>query len=261
MQIVNLWQKGVFQLIVTSKGKDNRYTYGATFNGVHSSEYGLDVLADKEIGLPDKTKITVDIPYSNNIIDLSDLYGSQAYGERELKYPFHVMDRQDMQKERLYVLWQKAVNWLMAPSHKVGLVDDVDPHWHYLVEVQKAPSWEEFKSAHGTLEVTFTACPFRIKNDYEGNDIWDTFNFDTDIAQFVDFDIVGSKDVVLYNIGLNGIIPTIISDSNMTLISGDTEIDVVTGENTFDWNLGVGVTAIKIVGTGHISFRFYREEI
>lgn len=232
-----------------------------TFDGVHSTQYGLDVQSDKSVGLPAKKKITVDIPYSSSVIDLSGLYGIQAYEEIEIEVPFHVMDRVNMQKERLYMLWHKAINWLESKNSKVWLVDDVDPDWHYLAEVQEAPSWDEFKTAHGTLTVKFTAYPFRIKNTAEGDDVWDTFNFDTDIAQVVEYDISGSKTIELYNLGLTQSTPAITATGSFKIESNGVSFEVETGTSEVDWALAPGLNTIVITGTGHIAFNFHREAI
>lgn len=248
-------------MILTSNDQDNRYSYGVTFNGVHSTEYGLDVEFGKEIGLPAKKKITVEVPYSSKIIDLSEVYGDQVYEEREIKIPFHVMDRETMTKERLYRLWQQAINWLESPSHKVPLIDDVDSEWHYLAEVESAPTWEEFKTAHGTLTVTFKAYPFRIKNFAEGNDIWDTFDFENDIAQFMEYEVTDSRVIRLFNFGIGSVSPIVKTTGIMQVSYDDEMFELNSGDNEIALELHPGENDILATGTGQIQFEFYREVI
>ncbi|WP_258080066.1 hypothetical protein [Enterococcus mundtii] len=74
---------------------NNHYKYGITFNGKHSTDFGLDVLDEKEFELPEKEKILVDLPHSNLVYDFSEVYGDQNYLERTITFPFLIIDREE----------------------------------------------------------------------------------------------------------------------------------------------------------------------
>lgn len=164
--------------------------YGIWFNGHHSSEFGITVAKGKKIGFPRKKKVIVPVPHTNEIYDFSGITGKQAYEEREIVFPFNVHDKSMWTKERMYITWTKLVNWLMEPNTKVPLYDDVMKGYCYLAEVQKAPNFDEM-TYRGILEITFKCYPFRIARLAEGNDIWDTFNFELDVFQ----EVVATSDM------------------------------------------------------------------
>ncbi|MFL2124071.1 distal tail protein Dit [Marinilactibacillus psychrotolerans] len=159
--------------------------YGIRFNGHHSSEFGLRILQGKQIGFPTKIKSLVSVPHSSNEYDFSSVVGVQAYSDRTVSIPFHI---KKMDKESLYNEWTKIVNWLMGTDSKTPLYDDLMDEYYYMAEVREAPEFNELLT-RGTLTVNFTCYPFRISELREGNDIWDTFNFELDVAQTTTFQV------------------------------------------------------------------------
>lgn len=215
----------------------------------------------KTVGMPEKNKITQTIPFSNTVLDISDLYGGQTYKERTIKITFIVRDGVDQSKERLYSLWTQAVNWLMAPGQKVKLKDDIMHNYYYLGEVQKEPSWDEMR-AYGKLSVEFTCYPFRIDELEEGNDIWDDFDFELDIAQDTDFDITGSRSITLFNMGATTISPEIVATAPFTIEMGGQKYALAAGTySSPDFMLPTGEVTLTVTGTGKLSFRWHKELI
>lgn len=162
--------------------------YGIWFNGHHSSEFGLRVVEGKRISFPTKQKALVPIPYSSTVYDYTSVVGTQAYGERTFVIPFNI-EGSDQEKESMYVKWTSIVNWLTSTVKKTPLYDDIMKDYYYMAEVINAPDFEEFR-LRGVLTVEFTCYPFRIAKLAEGNDLWNPFNFELDVAQRVDFDVL-----------------------------------------------------------------------
>lgn len=157
---------------------------GIKFLGKHSyRDLGITMTGRREIGIPNKTKNIRRIPFSNVDYDFSLIYGEQVYENRELTYYFNIGINGDsviaMNNEKT-----KIVNWLMHSNGKQPLYDDAFPGWHFLAEVENSMSFQEDYYI-GILEVTFTAYPFMIRDVSEGDDIWDTFNFEYDVAQIL----------------------------------------------------------------------------
>ena len=156
--------------------------YGLTFNGHHTSEFDAYVVENsKSEGFPAKAKTLLSIPGSNQTLDLSNLYGP-VYGERVLSYTFLLAGDAIQNREAMYRAWTRIVNWLMTPNGKVVLQDDLMPDWHYLAEVQEAPSLAEANFL-GQLTVGFPCYPFRIPNNSEFDHTWTHVDFDIDVAQ------------------------------------------------------------------------------
>ena len=238
----------------------SKYAYGIVFDGQRSNDFGLDV-SDKVIGMPAKTKVIQELPYSNHVIDLSEIYGNQQYKERIYEMTFIVRDAEDWSKDRLYIMWTKAVNWLMNPSHKVKLVDDNMSNYYYLAEVQAKPDWNEFR-IYGLLKVEFVCYPFRISELAEGNDIWDDFNFELDIAQNTDYEINGSRTITLFNVGSNSVAPQLISTAPFTITMNNQQFTLGAGTyDSPDFMLMTGETRLTVTGTGKLSFVWHKELI
>lgn len=160
---------------------------GIRFGGKHSwDDFGITMHHDREIGLPDKNKITYRPPHSNNIIDFSEIYGDQTYGPRKVTYKFNIADRAIRTKREMNIVKTKLVNWLMPLVGQYPLYDDQYPDWYFLAEVEDGMSFKE-DWRYGFLSVTFTCYSHMINRKLEGDDEWDTFNFEYDVSQDVEF--------------------------------------------------------------------------
>ncbi|PEZ94195.1 phage tail protein [Bacillus cereus] len=237
--------------------------YGIKFNGKHSySDMGYTMPADgREIGFPSKEKIVVKVPFSNVEYDFSEVYGSQTYTSRPLKYDFNVLKRGNWTPQALHMEKTKLINWLMNSNGRKRLYDDDIPGYYFLAEVESESSFEDdFET--GTLSVTFRAYPFMIAELYEGNDIWDTFNFDLDVAQTTDFTVNGLLQVTLLNAGASDVVPEIITSNQMRISKTGVSYTVPAGiTKDKGFVLKSGENPIEITGSGTISFRFYKELI
>jgi len=234
---------------------------GIEFLGKHSyHDFGLSVSPGKSIGMPDKEKIMVKVPFSNEEYDFSRLYGTQTYTTRELSYPFNVFDYANLTKIGLNNLKTQVTNWIMNSDGKQKLYDDAYPGYYFLSEAESAPSFGEDYNT-GILTVKFKAYPFMIAELEEGNDIWDTFNFDLDVSQDVTFDIDGTQDVTLINAGVPDVYPTIETTSEMSVTLGNKTYTIPAGTVKSDIPLISGENDLTIIGTGTINFIFYKELI
>lgn len=239
---------------------NNLYDYGIRFNGRHSSELGLDVI-DKQISFPGKNKVMISIPHSNYIYDFSEVYGTQNYTERTFSVTFNILNRSLWTKDSMYIQWTKVLDWLMKPSKKIPLYDDIMKDYYYLGEVQVKPDMDELKY-RGKLTVVFQCYPFRIYELQEGNDIWDTFNFELDMAQLVKHDIKGSKSISLFNVGMSNLAPVVVASSQMEIRHKGKSYKVLSGENKIaGFYLLPGINELEVIGNGTIEFKFYKEVI
>lgn len=241
--------------------KNNKKEYGVFFNGHHSTDFGIDALVGKEVGFPTKKKILVQPPFSNTIYDFSNVYNGQMFEERTYKQVFNVLDYQRRTQESMYRMWTRVVNWLMSAPTKQPLYDDVMKRYYYLAEVVKEPSLQEFLT-RGELTVEWTCYPFRIYELQEGNDIWDTFDFELDIAQHTKFEVNGAKEIVLYNIGLNTNRPSIKASSQLTINQNGTQFIIPAGTSSSSrFRLVAGENRFTVTGNGTIEFVWHKELI
>ncbi|UGQ07471.1 phage tail protein [Streptococcus anginosus] len=235
--------------------------YGITFNGRHSfDDEGLILLEDKEIGIPDKKKVTIQVPFSNEVYDFSTVYGGQLYEQRKLTYNIQIQNNIYGTKEAMNMTKTKAINWLMGTTGYTKLIDDAYPGYYFMAEVQGSSSFVEDWS-HGVLKVTFTAYPFMISEKAEGSDIWDDINFELDVLQDVSFDVKGETTIMLYNNGISLARPEITATAPFKLTLDGNEHSISVGSRIYDYLTLSDMNEIHIVGTGEISFKWFKELI
>lgn len=236
--------------------------YGIQFDGKHSlHDMGYTMPAERDIGFPSKEKIVIQVPFSNVEYDFSNLYGSQTYTPRPLKYQFNVLREGNYTPQAMQVEKTKLINWLMNTNGRKKLYDDTIPGYYFLAEVESAADFQDDWET-GTMTVSFRAYPFMIAELHEGNDIWDSFNFDLDVAQTTDFTVNGSLQVVLYNVGTPDVVPEITTSNQMKIIKDGVTYSVPFGvTKDSDFVLKPGENTLRINGSGTISFRFYKELI
>ncbi|MCP9357369.1 phage tail family protein [Liquorilactobacillus satsumensis] len=234
--------------------------YGFTFNGHHSSEFGIKVLNTKSMTLPAKTKVTVQVPYASGLLDLSGAYGNNAFGERSIVFPCEIKVGYN-NMNMLYAKIEQIVNWLTSPTGKTKLVDDALPGFYYMAEVQNAPTIQE-KSVYSTISVEFTCYPYRF-HEVSGNDIWDLFDFETDLAQELSYAVSGVKNLPLINSGTTNVSLTVTCDSKLSVKIGNNDPTTFSPEDSEqdEVELQPGINIIRVVGNGNIAFSWVEEAI
>lgn len=167
---------------------------GIRYLGQHSyKDLGLTISA-RDVGAPNKIKAKERIPFSNQVYDFSEVYGTQTFDERKMTYTFDLMKPGVIDTNtKLNVIKTRVVNWLIGSQGQQTLYDDVYPQYYFLAEVESGPNFTS-NWTNGTIDVTFTAYPFMINELPEGHDIWDEFNFELDVAQLTRFDLTVSWD-------------------------------------------------------------------
>lgn len=211
------------------------------------------------IGFPSRNKVTAEIPFSNTKYDFSNIYGGQTYSERELEYVINVFNPNQWDQVAMHQLKTELANWLESGKGKQPLLDEKLPGWHFMAEPETALSLEDNYQS-GELTVKFIAYPFMIRDTAEGDDVWDTFNFEYDVAQITSFKVDGSKTVILINNSVTDSYPEITTDSDMTISIGSNEYEVKAGISN-GLNMPTGENVVVIKGNGNISLMWHKEVI
>lgn len=236
--------------------------YGIKFDGRHSyKDMGYTMPAERDIGFPSKEKIIVQVPFSNVEYDFSEMYGSQTYSSRELKYQFNVLRQGNYTPQAMQVEKTKLINWLMSNGGRKRLYDDTIPGYYFLAEVESVADFQDDWET-GTMIVKFRAYPFMIAELHEGNDIWDSFNFELDIAQTTELIVEGVRVVTLWNGGKPDLVPEVYTSNSMDITKEGVRYKVPSGViKDSKFVLKPGKNILQINGNGRISFRFYKELI
>ncbi|MDN6291073.1 MAG: phage tail protein, partial [Tetragenococcus koreensis] len=212
-------------------------------------------------GNPEKEKALVKVPFSDVEYDFSKLYGDQNMSTRTLSYTFHVFDRRVNTPEQVNHLKTRAVNHFMQTNKMIELYDDAYPNWHFLAEVRDAPSFNE-DSIIGELTIEFEAYKFMIGNEIEGNDIWDIFDFDFDVAQTTKVNIDTFRQVFLINSSPTVVSPTVKASSDFVIdFNGVTYLVDKGWSSDPDFRLTSKINILNVTGNGTIEFNWRKEMI
>ena len=149
------------------------------FNGKSTLDFGLTIGRGVEIGYPDKNKKIEPLAWTNVQYDFSNLYGSQQYTNRLLKFPIHIMNKSE---SSIYFQNTKILNWLMSVGRQPFYYSEI-PGYYFMAEVVSDIEYDLRHVHDGVLEIVFECYPFMIDRMPEGHDIWDLFNFDLDVSQ------------------------------------------------------------------------------
>ena len=228
---------------------------GILINNKHSfKDFGLTIKS-KNINIPQKNKIKETIPFMNGSYDFSNIYGSTTYQERELNYVFNL---QAKNKIELNIKKISIVNWIMENSTKEPLFDDSIPGYYFLAECEDIKPTE--KGNYLELSVTFIAYPFKIGEAYEGNNLWDSFNFELDVLQDTKFTVNGASSVSIYNSSIIDIQPSIITSSQFEIILENKKYTINAGTSKdYRFKLKPGTNNLTLKGNGTIEFKFRKE--
>jgi predicted phage tail component-like protein len=177
--------------------------------------------------------------------------GEITYTERSIKI---VLGLPATTKEQLYSIYSKTLEWLMGVGKSQLVFDDIFDYY-FMAEVECASTFDEVLT-FGNLEVEFIAEPFKQGACLVGDEAWDTFNFDEDVIQDVEFDVVTTKTITLYNPG-RPVTPLINSIPAMSIVKDWLTYDLKLGDNKpYNFKLQNGSNTLTINGTGHIIFTF-----
>lgn len=229
------------------------------FDGLDSfADFGV-VIQSASIGLPSKNKNRVQIPNTSFYYDYASVFGDN-YSERTLEYTFLICNVNAMTTEELEHAKLRLAEWLM-PGTQHQLRDSVIPNYHFTAEVQSGPEYTD-NVDYGFFKVSFTCYPFRICDGAEGDDIWDTFDFDNDIAQDTSFSVNGTTGILLINVGVQQVSPELVVTGTVTVKIGEVSKTLITGTYTdTDLFLDVGENSVSLSGSGTINFVWNKELI
>jgi len=208
---------------------------------------------------PPIQKVVIDdVPGMNGMLDFSTVAsgGEIVFTQRIIHCSIQYFS---VNKGLMMVKYGQLLEWLL--SGKNILIFTGEPDMQYMARVETIPTFDVFCVNGGILVFDFTADPFKYGINLEGNDIWDLFNFETDYVQDIEFDVVGTQTVSIYNSG-RIISPTINCNATMTAIINGYTTSLINGDNN-DWlfKLQPGANTIIINGTGHISFNFRKTSL
>lgn len=227
---------------------------GIIFNNKDSiKDFGLYVKTS-EISPPSKRQTRVSVPFLNGSYKFSSLYGENTFEDRTLIYTFDLLENSTKELNTIKI---ELYKWLLGIG-ECKLYDTSIPNYYFLAECVDIK--ENDDEEYSLIEVKFIAYPFKIKEELEGNNLWDNFNFNLDYLQERIFNVNGALNGEIYNPGIISVNPLIISSSEINFIFNGVEYLLTIGENRIpNIKLVPGINNFELIGEGTVELRFNSE--
>lgn len=225
--------------------------HGVKFGDNHSfRDFGMYPKTKMIVAPPKVREVYVEVAGADGNLDLTEaLVGRPNLDRREAKFEFTVMNR-----ER----WDSVYTSLMNTIHgrDMRVVLDDDPYWYYSGRVQV----DAFATSKHTATITVTGYFDPYKRSLVGNSLqwlWDTFNFETDVARdYAELVVDGTLTTTIVGSKMP-VTPVIEVSSAMTLLFNGTTYSLSEGRNRI-----AGMTLVDdeyemtFTGDGTVSVEF-----
>ncbi|MCC5894828.1 MAG: hypothetical protein JJU16_05140 [Alkalibacterium sp.] len=225
--------------------------------GKHLKDFGLK-LVWRDAPPPEQKEIKEPLFGVQGDLDFSLMLGEPVFNNRVIRYGVktYVED-----PEWFRLLKTRVENWLID-GRIDEIEDDYEGSYYYKGKCLSVELGDDSAKGEASYVLTFECYPFKKAELYEGNDVWDEFNFYLDYSQDIEFDVNGSQEITLMNIGSTSVVPRIVADSNFSVTKDNQVLNVTPGENkNDDFRLMKGENKLTITGTGNIKFEYYKELI
>lgn len=179
-------------------------------NQFNSGNEGLYLL-DRDAPSPAEKEIIEDVPHSQGIQDYSMIFGEPKFKNREHTYKFLAPN---VTYDKRKIAEQNIKRKLMMNG--IGPIYDThDAGYYWLGKCTSVKVEDDADFNELTVTIKFNVYPFMFTIKSWFDDVWDTFNFDRDVANFTKYQIKGEREIVLFNTGDITVTPTIIVEGGV----------------------------------------------
>ncbi|CEN23111.1 Phage-related protein [[Clostridium] sordellii] len=223
------------------------------FNNKHSFEDFDLYIEHFKINSPTPKIIKETIPFRSGSFDFSSIFndGERQYSDRTIEITFFYQKRDS---KVLYNWFDEIQMWLLNVVESELIIENIRGYFKARVA---STTDLNFLRRTGKFKVIFDCAPFKFER--YASDIWDEFNFITDVTEFNFFEVVDSKDILIINKGVS-IVPDIVCSSDMTITIRNKTFNLKKGTNHIrKLKLKNGENHIKVTGSGTIEFLFIKE--
>lgn len=232
-------------------------TEGFRFADVDTAAEGL-YLIERSAPSPKEKEITVDLPYTNGVLDFSMIGDNRFFDRRTIEYNLQLFDTVYHDRK---LVEQEYKRRLMLPG-VLSLYDTHDKGYHWIGKCSSVSVDDTEDEQTLEVKVKFDCYPFAIMDKVEGNDRWNDVFFPHWVFQKTRYTVNGELSIGLYNIGGAAVLPDIVVTGSIA-IEGPFGIVNVTEGSYSDTQvaLTVGANSLTLTGTGTVEFIFHREEM
>lgn len=225
------------------------------FGAFDSREYGLRLL-ERSAPVPSEKGKKDGTPFSHGLYDFGDILGERIYNERTVTYRFQVTEHDYARRKNIQTVIENA----LIKEGVARLEDTFSPYYSFKGKALSVSTEDDHAYNRLILNVDFECYPFKQHELKEGNDIWDSFNFELDVSQETSFVVDGSKTVTLINPGTPSVAPKITTDSDITIQIGARIFPFAAGTSQNNGlRLFSGENTLILEGNATVSFDFHKE--
>lgn len=202
-----------------------------------------------EIGQPELNSIYVSVPYSNVILDYTDIYGPSTYSARTIKITLSNSLYPNLTRTELNAIYDAYVNDIRTKIGKQEIkIDSVSGVFKGRVVKVSEVSYVDYRIK---FTVELSCDPFRTAEEYTNLcDIWDDINqfsghnfSDSDCT----IEINGRNNVVINSNSITDVDCIVtVTDNPLTIIKDNVEYLFNVGESHF--NLSKGNNNLTLIG-------------
>ena len=231
------------------------------YDGLKSyDDFGFTI-KELYIGMPQPNLILESVPYMQGVYDFSSVGGETKYTTRDIQITLQ-LDRYEYFIKNIVYFNLKVVNWL----NNVQTMQELKIDYVQGTFMARVEEIGELQVTEDTIElaVKFKAQPFRTWDLYEGHNIWDEMNFDSDWFQDTKFTVLDDEykvDIELKNISVTKAKPVIIVDGNVKVEFDGFIYTFGSGKYYNQIWLSKGINKVKLYGYGTIEFVWFKELI
>lgn len=199
-------------------------------NNIDVKSMGFHLNPLYSISAPEPKIYTVEIPFSDKVIDLTESFGKVTYQQRVIQFTLEKLRPKDA--------WLDGYNSFVQAYHgkSVQLVVPYDDTHYFIGRVVVSPM---VRGDFMSFTVTVTCEPYRYKNAIT------TVNVSVD----------GTQEVILTN-EQKPVVPTIITDASIQVVHGANTYSINAGTHKLPIVLEQGNTSIQFIGTANVSITY-----
>lgn len=226
------------------------------FNDIKTyDDFGF-LIDDIIIENPSPNLVLQTVPYQSGVYDFTEV-GGLTYSTRLIKVKLK-LEKYESYQNRLNVLYYNFINRLNSTGMR-----ELKISWIEGIFKSRVQSISDFilLEEERIIEVIFLSQPFRTHEIFEGNDLWDTFNFENGVFQTTKYEITEETNITLYNLSATKVFPEIICSNAMSILYNNITYNIPSGTNKNILRLEKGENTLRITGVGTIEFKWKREVI
>ncbi|HFI0151101.1 TPA: phage tail domain-containing protein [Streptococcus suis] len=218
--------------------------------GFNSKDFNM-LLVDRSAPVPAEKEIIESIPFMQGVLDFSMLLGERVFENRTITYTFRILGI-DYDTHKAI---ERELRQLLMPYGEQKLYDTHDEGYYWLGKCVNVSVDDDEEARMLDIQLEFNCYPFLIGEATYFDDVWDTFDFENDVANWTKYEVKGFKEITLFNAGTNSVKPEVEATSDFKVIhKGETFVFKKGTTSNQLFSILPGLSTVRVEGTGTIAF-------